>query len=216
LEDNLNYLRTLIFGLVTFLCFSAQASSTIALTGDAARGKTLSETCATCHGADGKALMPAYPNLAGQHPSYIVRSLVEFKKGPEGQRNNPIMMGMSMPLSDQDMADLAAYYGSLPPVAGGMADPALVELGEKIYRGGIVSEKIPACSGCHGPKGEGYASAKYPSLAGQNADYVVAQLTAFKAGERKGPNGMMGGVTKYMTPQDMAAVASYVQGLEVK
>lgn len=212
----MNYLRTLTLIVVTFLSFPLMASSAVTPVGDASRGKTLTETCATCHGADGKAIMPAYPNLAGQHPSYLLNSLLEFKKGPEGQRNNAIMMGMVMALTEQDMADLAAYYASLEPIEGGLADPALVELGQKIYRGGNISEKIPACSGCHGPKGEGYGSAKYPSLAGQNAEYIVAQLMAFKSGERKGTNGMMNGVVKHMTPEDMAAVASYIQGLDVK
>jgi cbb3-type cytochrome c oxidase subunit III len=213
LEAKLNYLRAFIFGLLSVLAVQALAATPAELTGDAAHGKAISTTCATCHGAEGKAIMPAYPNLAGQHPSYIVRSLLEYKKGPQGQRNNPIMMAMAMPLSDQDIADLAAYYGSLAPITG-EADPSLVERGAKIYRGGIMAENVPACTGCHGPKGEGAGLAKFPSLAGQNADYLVAQLMAFKAGERKGPNGMMAGVTHHMSPADMAAVASYIQGLQ--
>lgn len=213
LEAKLNYLRAFLFGLLAFTALQGLASSAAApLQGDAARGKAISDTCATCHGTDGKAIMPAYPNLGGQHASYIVHSLVEFKKGAQGMRNNPIMMGMAMPLSDQDMADLGAYYES-QPIIYGEADPALVARGEKIYRGGIPSEKVPACSGCHGPKGEGIPSAKYPNLAGQNYDYLMLQLVAFKKGERKGPNGMMGGVTKNLSEKDMEAVASYIQGL---
>lgn len=212
LEAKLNYLRVFLFGLLSLLALQVSASATVELTGDADHGKAISQTCVACHGTDGKAIMPTYPNLAGQHASYLVKSLVEFKKGPDGQRNNPIMMGMAMPLSDQDIADLAAYYESQPAITG-EADPALVALGEKIYRGGLVDDKIPACSGCHGPKGEGIALAKFPALAGQNAEYVVAQLTAFQTGARRGPQGMMGGVTKHMTAQDMAAVASYIQGL---
>jgi cytochrome c553 len=212
LEAKLNCLRVFLFGLLSLMGLQAFAQSPYELKGNAEHGKEISQTCVACHGADGKAIMPSYPNLGGQHASYIMKSLVEFKKGPEGQRNNPIMMGMAMPLSDQDVADLAAYYESQPEVEG-QADASLVKLGEKIYRGGLLDDKIPACSGCHGPKGEGLASAKYPKVAGQNAEYVVAQLVAFQNGTRLGPNGMMGGVTKHMTPQDMQAVASYIQGL---
>jgi cytochrome c553 len=213
LEAKLNYLRAFLFTLFAVAVLPVFANTAApALVGDAARGQTLSQTCVACHGADGKAIMPAYPNLGGQHASYIVHSLVEFKKGPSGMRNNPIMLGMATPLSDQDMADLAAYYESQPAVTG-EANASLVELGEKIYRGGNIDDKVPACSGCHGPKGEGIGSAKYPRIAGQNSDYTVAQLMAFQKGERKGPNGMMGGVVKHMTPAEMTAVASYIQGL---
>jgi len=212
LEDNLNFLRVFLFSWLSLMGLQAFAQSPFELTGNAEHGKELSQTCVACHGTDGKAIMPAYPNLGAQHASYIMKSLVEFKKGPAGQRNNPIMMGMAAPLSDQDIADLAAYYESEPLVLG-EADPTLVELGEKIYRGGLADSKVPACSGCHGPKGEGIDLAKFPALAGQNAEYVVAQLVAFQNGTRQTPNDMMTVVAKHMTAQDMAAVASYIQGL---
>ena len=80
--------------------------------GDAAAGKTKSAVCAACHGANGKAVIPTYPHLAGQRADYTEVQLKAFR---DGTRANPIMAPMAKPLSDQDIADLAAYYASLPP-----------------------------------------------------------------------------------------------------
>lgn len=209
--DKLTYFRSFLVSVC--LAFVSSAFAADMPVGNAEHGKTLSTTCATCHGADGKAIAPNYPNLAGQSASYIYNSLVAFKQGPTGARNNAIMMGMASPLSEQDMADLAAFYSSLPATHG-QADPALVARGEKIYRGGIPEAKVPACSGCHQPDGAGNTLAGFPALSGQNPDYVVAQLQAFREGQRGGGyNGMMHGVSQGMTTDDMKAVASYISGL---
>ena len=209
--DKLTYLRLFLVSLC--LAFASSAFAADMPVGNAEHGKELSTTCATCHGADGKAIAPTYPNLAGQSASYLYNSLVAYKQGATGSRNNAIMMGMATPLSEQDMADLAAYFSSLP-VTHGQADTALVARGEKIYRGGIPSMKVPACSGCHQPDGAGNRLAGFPHLAGQNPDYVVAQLQAFREGQRGGGyNGMMHDVSLGMTTDDMKAVASYISGL---
>ena len=179
--------------------------------GDAAAGQAKSATCTACHSADGNSSMnPQWPKLAGQHPSYTVKQLRNFK---DGERNNTQMAPMAANLSDQDMADLAAYYAgqTLQP---GHANADLVELGETIYRGGDLSRSVPACTGCHGPTGAGNPAAKFPSLAGQHAAYTVLQLNAFRAGERGNDlNGMMRAVAANMTDAQIEAVASYIQGL---
>lgn len=82
--------------------------------GDAAKGKEKSLTCAACHGINGKSVVPIYPHLAGQQEQYLVKQLTAFR---DGQRTDPIMGPMAAPLSDADIADLAAYFASLP--AGG-------------------------------------------------------------------------------------------------
>ncbi|OUS27896.1 cytochrome C [Thalassotalea sp. 42_200_T64] len=81
-----------------------------AIAADAAAGKDKSAMCAACHGAAGVSAVPMYPNLAGQKEAYIAKQLSDFKSGA---RKDPVMSGMAMPLSDADVADLAAYYGSL-------------------------------------------------------------------------------------------------------
>ncbi len=183
----------------------------------AERGKTKTTTCVACHGLDGKGITPDIPNIGGQYETFLLEELLEYKEaasGVPGQgRANPIMSGMVASLSDEDLADLAAYYAE-QPVAVGQADPELVAWGERVYRGGIVSEEVPACIGCHGPQGEGNELANFPKLSGQNATYLASQLKAFKEGTRGGgTNDIMHSVVHHMTTEDMEAVASYIQGL---
>jgi len=183
------------------------------LPGDAERGLAKSSTCVACHGTDGNSIIPDYPKIAGQNESYIIESLHEFKEGPGGERDNPIMFGMVANLSEQDMLDLASYYAS-QKVTLGEVDPALVELGQSIYRGGNIEAGVPACIACHGPRGEGNTLARFPALSGQNAAYVEAQLHAFRSGTRKGGvNDMMTQVVARMSEDEIKAVASYVSGL---
>ncbi|MCV6637651.1 c-type cytochrome [Candidatus Albibeggiatoa sp. nov. NOAA] len=185
------------------------------IVGDAEAGKAKSMVCASCHGADGNtALMPEYPKLGGQHASYIGDQLHQFKSGV---RNNAIMLGQVAALSDQDMADLAAYYASQPVAVGG-ASENLVEQGQAIYRAGVVDKGIPACTSCHGPQGLGNPTALYPSLSGQNAAYTMKQLKDYQSGERIGDTPtnnqkIMIDIAKKLSDADMTAVADYVSGL---
>lgn len=193
----------------TVISLSSVAGTALAA-GDAAAGKAKSAPCAGCHGMDGNSANPDWPTLAGQHPGYIEKQLKEFKIG---DRANAMMAPMATPLSEQDMADLSAYF-SAQTKQPGAADEALVELGEKIYRGGNAATGVAACIGCHSPTGAGNPAAKFPALGGQHAKYVVNQLKAFQAGERANDAGkMMRNVAARMTAQEMEAVASYIQGL---
>ena len=181
-----------------------------AFPGNAAAGKTLSVSCAACHGSDGNSLTPQFPKLAGQGAPYILKELQDFKSG---KRQNPIMQGMAAPLSTQQMENLAAYF-SRQKTAIGQADPTLVKLGQRIYRGGVPGAGVPACMACHGPDGAGNPAARFPMLHGQYAAYVVAQLKAFKSGARANdPHKMMRDIAARMTDKEIVAVASYIQGL---
>lgn len=181
-----------------------------AVAADAAAGKAKSAMCMACHGPDGNSVVPTYPTIAGQHESYIVKQLHEFKNG---KRKNPIMAPMAAGLNDDDMANLAAYYSSQTHKVG-QAAADKVELGQSIYRAGNAESGVAACAGCHGPTGSGNPQAGFPSLSGQHADYVVAQLKSFRAGERNNdPGNMMRGVAARMSDAEIAAVAQYVQGL---
>jgi len=178
--------------------------------GDAAAGKAKSASCAGCHGADGNSVNPEWPSLAGQGAGYIAKQLHDFKGG---KRENATMAPMAAPLTDEDIQDLAAYYSS-QPIKAGAADKSLVELGEKIYRGGNPASGVAACIGCHGPGGKGNPAAKFPALSGQHAKYVETQLNAFKAGERNNDAArMMRNTASNMTEQEIKSVASYIQGL---
>jgi len=189
----------------------ATGTATAAAAGDTAAGKAGSATCAGCHGMDGNSVNPEWPNLAGQHANYIEKQLKDFKAGKE--RSNASMTGMVAPLTEQNMADLAAYFSSLPRKAGA-ADKSLVDAGQKLYRGGNPATGVAACIGCHSPTGVGNPAANFPSLSGQHAKYVEIQLKAFKAGERKNDAGkMMRSIAEKMSDAEIKAVAAYVQGL---
>jgi cytochrome c553 len=183
---------------------------------DPAKANQIATTvCAGCHGADGNSSVPGNPTLAGQVPQYITKQLVNFRDGdkPRG-RKNAIMQGMVATLSPEDMTSLGAYFAQQVPKAGTATDKTLAALGEKLYRGGNSSRGIPACAGCHSPNGAGIP-AQYPRLAGQQMEYVVTQLKAFRSGERENdPNQMMEMIALKMADQEMTAVAQYVQGLQ--
>jgi len=178
--------------------------------GDAAAGKAKAAVCAACHGADGKAIQPAFPNLAGQHAAYIEKQLQDYKSGA---RVNALMVGQVAALSEQDMADLAAHFSSLAGIES-VANEENLALGENIYRGGITNAGVAACSACHGPTGVGNPQANFPVLAGQNTQYIADQLRYFRSGERANDaNEMMRGIAHRMTDKEIDAVANYITGL---
>jgi len=180
---------------------------------DPAAGQAKSQTCVACHGADGNSVVPNWPKLAGQHESYLVKELKEYREGEKGPRFEPTMFSMTMNLTDQDIADLAAFYASNKSTLG-MASQAYVSEGEKMYRGGNLATGVTACTACHGPQGEGNEAARFPRLSGQHAQYIEDQLNAFRNGKRKNsPNGMMESIAHRMSDEEIKAVSSYIEGL---
>lgn len=179
--------------------------------GNKEAGLTKSATCVACHGADGNSANPEWPALAGQHPAYIIKQLKHFKAG---ERQNPLMTPMAATLSDEDMADLAAYFAAQTRRPTEETDPSKLKLGQTVYRAGSVDKAVPACAGCHGPTGAGNPAAGYARIGGQHATYVALQLRAYKTGARAtDPNEMMRAVAAKLSDADIDAVASYVQGL---
>jgi len=176
---------------------------------DLAKGQTLStQVCAACHTADGTRGSPANPIIAGQHPEYLAKQLSEFKSG---KRNNPIMKGFAMPLSDADMRDVSAFYAGKQPRPGTAKNKELYALGQKIYRGGVADKQVPACAGCHSPTGAGIP-AQYPRVSGQHADYTEAQLNGFRSGQRANSTQMTA-IAARLSDREIKAVADYMAGL---
>jgi cytochrome c553 len=165
--------------------------------------------CAACHGPDGNSVLPIYPKLAQQHPEYLVKQLQEFKSD---KRANPIMKGFASMLAEEDMKNIAYWVTTKTSKPGAAKDKDLVTLGERIFRGGIADRQVPACAGCHSPNGAGIP-AQYPRLAGQNAEYAVIQLTAFRDGVRKN-SLQMSQVAAKMNDREIKAVADYIAGLQ--
>jgi len=190
--------------------------------GDADAGKVKAASCVACHGADGNSLAatPNFPNLAGQSTSYIYKQLTEFK---EGKRTDPTMNAMVLPLDDQAMQDVAAFFAS-QKIKPGAADPALVDAGKAIYKGGIAEIGVPACMACHGPAGNGNPGSGYPQLASQKNVYLEKQLKDFRTaaqamdsspvGRTNDASKMMRNAVKRMSDPEIKAVASYIQGLQ--
>jgi len=173
------------------------------------------QVCAACHAADGNSIAPANPKIAGQFAEYLGKQLRDFKAqgGQQPLRQSAVMNGMVANLSDTDLKGLAAYYAGQALKPSAAADKELAALGQKLWRGGDALHGIPACAGCHGPAGAGIP-AQFPRLAGQYAEYIVAQLTAFREGKRTNDiNGVMRGVAAHMNDGQIRAVAEYAAGL---
>jgi len=197
---------TAVASLSLFMAVSANA-------GDAAAGKAKSAACGGCHGFDGNSPIPTYPKLAGQNEAYIAKQVKDFKANTD--RQNPIMFGMVAALSDEDAADIGAYFQaqSVKDAAPFDADKAAV--GRELYKGGDLQKGIPACQACHGPTGAGTAGIGFPQVGGQYVDYTLAQLKAFKNGSRKNDDKqLMRAIVEKMSEDDMAAVANYMASIK--
>ena len=168
------------------------------------------KVCAACHASDGNSASPANPVLAGQHADYTAKQLANYKSG---ERKNPVMLGMTAALTPQDMKNLGAYFESQKPKTRAAKNVELVKLGRQIYRGGIMDKGVAACASCHGPSGAG-VPAQFPRVAGQFAEYTLAQLQAFRLGERvNDPNQMMRVISARLSDREIKAVSEYIAGL---
>lgn len=188
----------------------AQAAGS-AVVGDATAGQAKTAVCAACHGPNGNSAAPNFPKLAGQGERYLLKQLTDIK---DGKRQVLEMTGQLTNLTDQDLADIAAYYAQQKNSVGA-ADPALVARGQALFRGGDLSKGLPACTGCHAPDGVGNAAAGFPHLGGQHADYIEKQLIGFREGDRTndGDTMTMRSISAKLSNKDIKALASYIQGL---
>lgn len=196
----------------TSIGFAATAN----LVGDAAAGKSISVACGACHGADGNSASP-FPKLAGQGEKYLLKQLRDIR---DNVRVVPTMAGQLDGKTEQDLANMAAYFASQVS-SGGQTNPQLLALGEKIYRAGVADRKVAACIACHSPTGKGNAPAGFPSLAGQHPLYVADQLRAYRkgyedpAGRTNDGDAMIMRTTAFgLSDKEIEAVSSYVAGLK--
>lgn len=177
--------------------------------------QTVESVCIGCHGADGNSEAAANPKLAGQVETYIYKQLHDFKAHGEKKpaRENAIMGAMVAGLEDADMKGLAKYFASQTQKPEAAKNDATINMGQKIWRAGIASKGVPACSSCHGPAGAGIP-AQYPRLSGQFAEYTELQLKSFRDGVRANdPGRAMQIIALKMTDAEMKAVSDYAAGL---
>ena len=190
------------------------AGGAIAAVGDAAAGEKLTTVCQACHGATGMGTAPNYPSIAGQNARYLFKQLQMIQTNA---RSAPLMAGQLNNMTKQNLQDLAAYYASQTPGLGqAQGDDAQIAKAQSLYRGGSLNKGIAACTACHSPNGAGNAPAGFPRIAGQSADYTIAQLTAYREGLRATDEefgGMMRDVAANLNDGEIAALADYLQGL---
>lgn len=205
-----------ILAIAVMLSAMSAVAAELPFKGDAAKAQGIvNQVCAACHAADGNSQIPANPKLAGQIPEYLYKQLDNFKAaaGKKAERESPVMAAMVASLTPADMRNLAAYFAGQTAKPGAAKSKDLVVLGQLIYRGGIASEGIAACASCHGPNGAGMP-AQFPRLYGQHAEYIEAQLKAFRSGARANDlNGSMRGVAGRLSDREISAVADYIAGL---
>ncbi|ADE16432.1 cytochrome c class I [Nitrosococcus halophilus Nc 4] len=200
------------FAVAAACILFASSSGAVMVTGDPEAGAATAMPCQSCHGLDGNSPSPEWPKLAGQHATYLKKQLQDYRSGA---RVNAIMSSMAASLSDEDVANLAAYYSS-QTTAEGATPEQYVELGEKMYQQGNKESGVPACMACHGPGAQGNPAASWPRLSGQHAQYIETQLKSYRSGERANdPNEIMRGAVKKMTDEEITAVSHYVSGLHV-
>lgn len=200
--------------LIAAFSLALMAANSVAVAADIAAGEAMATAlgCGGCHNADGNSVLPGNPKLAGQHAQYLVKQINDFKSTA---RNNAIMMGMAFTIAtDEDAQNIAAYFASQKST-NDAADESKVALGRDIYRGGNSTTGVPACMGCHGPNGSGNPTAKYPTLAGQQVQYTITQLKAFREGVRANDSGsMMRGVAAHMSNIEIEAVANFITSMK--
>lgn len=198
--------------LISVLSTNAVAQ---ALVGDPEAGVAKAMVCGACHGQDGNSTIAEWPKIAGQHADYATRQTQMVR---DQKRNVPTMYPSVMNLTDQDIADISAYFEK-QAIKLGVADEALVEVGQAIYQSGNMSSGVPSCSACHGPSGRGIPGAHYPSLQGQHADYTADRLRRYRLGENNGADdpysNIMVAVSQQLTDEEIEAVSSYIEGLHL-
>ncbi len=186
------------------VAFTTETKNLVAA-GEAETGKQKAVSCAGCHGSEGVATAPIYPSLAGQLATYTYKQLKDYK---DGTRANAMMAAFVTTLSDQDMADLAAWYATLPPPAATPAGPEL-PLAQRLVQHGDGKRLIPSCASCHGSRGEGQAVA-VPALAGQHAAHFSDTMRAYKNASRANDvYAVMRSIAKELSEEEIQQLGTY-------
>lgn len=199
------WLSSLGLGLLILIALPSFASES----GDPVAGKEKAMICFGCHAVDGNSTEPLFPKLSGQVESYLYKQLKDFKSGA---RESALMAPAVGMLTDQDMADISAYYAVFDNSPEKFETS--LELGMSIYRAGNKETNVPACMACHGPNAKGMPSAEWPALSGQHTAYTEKQLRDFAAGRRSNDaNSMMRDISARLSDEEITAVSAYIASL---
>ena len=189
-------------------------SSSALANGDARTGKSKAAPCVACHGQDGNSQNGLYPSIAGQHFSYLLKQLKAIQNNT---RPAPLMAGQLDDMSEQDLMDIAAFYASQTPHIGGAnAEEELLQLGRRIYRGGLMDKGVTACIACHSPRGGGNSFAQFPRLSGQLPAYITKALQDYRnqsRGQGSTHGLIMQQTAKALNDREIEALAQYIYGI---
>lgn len=169
----------------------------------------VSGRCFLCHGLEGESSSPLFPRLAGQHAKYMAKQLEDFKSG---KRKSETMKSQSEDLTLQEMVSLGAYFEAKLPQPHAPEDKDLAGVGRYIFHKGNSFSGVASCASCHGAKG--YGTPLLPRLAGQNPEYIAAQLQQFNKRERTNDNAVMHSIASKLTELEIKAVSEYIGALE--
>jgi len=176
--------------------------------GDPVAGKTKSQMCQGCHGVNGNSTDEMIPKLAGQYDEYVIKQMHNYQSGI---RSHEIMNGMAAPLSEKDLADIAAFFADQPIMKGSVAAPN--EKGKNIYIHGKISEMVMTCVYCHGDGGKGInpSTGMYPVIGGQHKAYLLKQLIDFREDNRyNSPSVVMNRIVRSLSDKELEEVAEYL------
>jgi len=205
-------IELMIIGVI-FAGVMTAADGQVGSTATGSQGPTIGEEkavnlCSTCHGPRGISVSPEFPILAAQRRGYIQSQLEAFRaKTREEKIAHDFMWGIAGNMDDKMIESIALYYSAQAPAPPKPGATMLVAKGKTLFEQGVPERSIPACASCHGADAAGLAD--FPRLAGQHSKYVVKQIEYIQSLVRKAP--VMHGIVKDMTPDEMLAVATYVQ-----
>jgi cytochrome c553 len=196
---------SIIFTLLLSVSFAVESTTSSKLS-----------RCVTCHTLSGNSIVPIWPKIAEQHFDYVIKQLMEFKKGKEGDRFDPNMFAMLQGINENELIELAEHFSKQPlEKSKGSANSLRFENGKAIYLYGDANNKVTGCVGCHGIDGTGNKLAKFPILKWQHKDYLITQMKKFKSGERSNDfNSIMRDIANSMTDEQMIAVAEYISFMD--
>lgn len=195
--------------LLRIAALATLLSPLAAQAGDAAKAMSLAgNLCASCHGEDGNSAIPNFPKLAGQQAVYLLRELKDYKSG---KRESEVMVPLVAGLSDEDLANLAAFYASQKPAPGTVTEPSLLPVGKTLYLKGNAKSDVPSCESCHEEDGKG--AGKFPRVAGQNVEYLLEQFRLYAAGKRTNGTRVMKTIAERMTEKETRAVSEYMASM---
>lgn len=203
----IKYIKLLI--ITTFLfCYTINAETNEEFTAKLKK-------CAACHTMTGNSISPAWPKIAEQHSDYLYKQLIEYKKGKDGNRYDPTMLGMLQNIDENDMKNLSNYFSQQVLEKSKLKiDKNEFDLGKKLYLYGDKTNNIIACVGCHGINGNGNKLANFPSLKWQHKEYIAIQLKKFKTHERSNdPKEIMRDIVANMSNEQMNALATYISSI---